>query len=183
MINPLNHYRTSLLAGCFCVGILFFCLYQEWIIVQISFGTKPPLTNATGTVEKKNVRFYFWKQNKWNFEDIEIIWSENVITTLEYLVKRWLALADEEGVLHKKVMLQTASLSESGNNAYLSFDRYPFNQEGSTFEKLSIIEGLLKTLKESGINILHIHFLVHHAPIQDYHLDFSHPWPLYGFLS
>jgi hypothetical protein len=46
-----------------------------------------------------------------------------------------------------------------------------------------LIEGLLKTLRENDIKIQRIHFLLHHQPLVDYHLDFSHPWPLEGFLN
>lgn len=174
-------YAWSLLP--LCGGILFFCLYQEWLIVHFSCGTAAPTHQITKGVEKKNIFFTFWKDGQWQQEEAEILWSESTAQTLLHIVNRWLSLADEEGVLSQKLLLQDAAISDSKNNAYLSFDRYPFEKESSTYEKYLVIEGLLKTIRQSGLKIVYIHLLVHHKPIQDYHLDFSHPWPVCGFLD
>ncbi len=185
MLKALNLQQKApfILGGTFLTGILFFCFYQEWIIFHISFGTKPPVTLASGNVKKKNVPLFFWKNNRWQKEDIEILWSQDTEKTLYQLVNRWLSLADEEEVLSKKVTLQNATLSDNQNNVYLSFDRSLFSSDSSTFQKYMIIEGLLRTIKESNIKVLSIHFLVHHKPIEDSHLDFSSPWPIEGFLK
>jgi len=184
IFKKLSILKSPLSLGTFFIlGVIFFCLYQEWLIVHVSFGTKAPLQKISKNFEKKNIGLHFWKDNTWQKEEIEILWSENKIETITHLVNRWLSVADEEEALPKKVMLQNISLSESQNNVYLSFDRYPFSKESSTYQKCMIIEGLLKTLKESSLKVLYVHFLVHHKPIQDYHLDFSHPWPLCGFTQ
>lgn len=185
MVNVKKYFKKNskvLWGSSFFVGILFFCFYQEWIMVYISFGTQPLITLSESSTQKKSIALSFWKENKWQREEIEILWSSDTSQTLSYITNRWFSLLDEEEILDKKVVVQNVSLSQSGNQAYLSFDRYPFNRESSAFEKSMVIEGLLKTLKESGIKVLYFYFLVHHKPIQDYHLDFIHPWPLYGFL-
>ena len=182
-IKKFVHSKKALWIASFFVGILFFCFYQEWIIVHISFGTKPPQTTFESSAQKKTISLSFWKGNKWQKEDIEILVSHDTAQTLSYITNRWFSLLDEEEILNKKITVQNVSLDQSGNHAYLSFDRYPFNRESSAFEKCMVIEGLLKTIKEAGIKTVYYYFLVHHKPIQDYHLDFAHPWPLYGFLS
>src|SRR5690606_23993747 len=94
-----------------------------------------------------------------------------------------LTLLEEEQVLEKKASLQSVTQSISSNDVYISFDRTPFNEDAPTFDKLMIIESILKTLRENGITIPNIYFLVHHQIMKDLHLDFSHAWPIEGFLN
>ena len=111
------------------------------------------------------------------------MWSEKKVETVQYIVNQWLNVLDEEEILDKKVLLQHVSLNSSESIAYLSFDRYPFDRESSTHQKHMIIESLLKTIRESSLQIPFFHFLVHHKPMIDTHLDFTHPWPLHGFME
>lgn len=167
----------------FFLGIIFFLLYQEWLIIHFSLGRKSYQSESSKQFEKKHLGLYFWKHNRWHKEEIEILWSQNKVETLTHIVNRWLSVADEEEALPKRVGLQNVLLSESENNVYFSFDQNPFSKESSTYEKYMIIEGILKTLRESGLKLANVHFLVHHKPIRDYHLDFSQPWPIYGFST
>lgn len=59
---------------------------------------------------------------------------------------------------------------------YVSFDQTPFGTQQSTHEKLMFIEGLKRTLRDNGIKLQGIYFLVNHAEMQDEHLDFSNAW-------
>jgi hypothetical protein len=85
--------------------------------------------------------------------------------------------------MEKKVSLQSVVPSPSGVEAYISFDRNPFTKNQSTYEKFMWIEGLLKTVRENGIQLQSIYFLVHHQPLTDFHLDFSNAWPISGFIQ
>ena len=134
-------------------------------------------------VAKKDVWLMYWHNKKWNKEKIQILWSNDKAKNIQYLVSSWLNLLEEELVIKKKISLQTVLLTSSGNIAYLSFDRNIFSRKYSTHEKLMLIEGLLKTIRENDITLQGIYFLVHHQIMDDYHLDFSNPWPLYGFLQ
>ncbi|HZW61067.1 MAG TPA: hypothetical protein VFF04_02480, partial [Candidatus Babeliales bacterium] len=98
-------------------------------------------------------------------------------------INSWLSLLDEEHIMDSKVMLQTAILSQSGQEAFLSFDRNPLPAECATFETWMWVEGLLKTIRENDIQLQSIRFLVHHEPLIDEHLDFSNSWPAQGFLD
>ena len=64
-------------------------------------------------------------------------------------------------------------MSENNQFVYLSFDRPLFNEENSTNSKLMLIEALFKTLRDNGIKIQGIIFLIHHQEMLDPHLDFS----------
>jgi hypothetical protein len=90
---------------------------------------------------------------------------------------------DEERLMSKKVSLQSVILTPNEKDAYLSFDRYPFSPESPTVEKFMWVEGLLKTLRDNGISLQGVRFLVHHQEMLDSHLDFSNPWPGIGFLK
>lgn len=147
-------------------------------MIHFSFGTQPMVMTEQAGTQKKNISLFFFKDERWHKEEVDCLWSDDQAATLKNIVSKWLSLADEEEVLQKKVTLLHATFSISNKNAYLSFDRYPFNKESSTHEKYMIIKGIIKTVQSSGLKINSLQFLVHHKPLQDYHLDFSHPWPL-----
>ena len=168
--------------GALIIGMIFFCIYQELLIVH--FGTlKNTLVQEKSTTEHKTINLFFWKDDRWKKESVKIMWSEKKVETVQYIVNQWLNVLDEEEILDKKVLLQHVSLNSSESIAYLSFDRYPFDRESSTHQKHMIIESLLKTIRESSLQIPFFHFLVHHKPMIDTHLDFTHPWPLHGFME
>lgn len=167
------------------LGSLLYFRGKEWIIIRWPSYVATPLAHNEIHVEttKKKVRLSFWHYHRWNYETIDILWSNNIAENIQYLIRSLLTLLEEEQVLEKKASLQSATQSLSGNNVYLSFDRTPFNEEAPTFDKLMIIESILKTVRENGITIPNIYFLVHHQPMKDVHLDFSLAWPLEGFIT
>lgn len=167
----------------FCLlGCFIYFVGNEWIIVRWPTYTNS-YNNKTGSeIVKKKIRLFFWQHQRWNHETIDILSSNNNLQTIHYLVSALLTLLEEEQILEKKVSLQAVVSSISGNDLYISLDRIPFNDASSTFDKLMIIESMLKTLRENGATIPNIYFLVHHQVMQDVHIDFSHVWPLEGFL-
>ena len=56
---------------------------------------------------------------------------------------------EEEGYMNKKVAVQSVALSANQQEAYVSFDQYPFDPQISTQEKYYWVEGILKTLHYS----------------------------------
>ncbi len=187
----MNHkIITICLFGLFA-GFLFLAHQQEWLIINLPAR---PSEQQTSPIEKRTVKLYFWAQEKWKHEAIEILWSEDKAKSAEYLVNAWLTWLDEEDHEHKpitakddrvghgqKVSLQTALLSPSGQELLLSFDRLPFTNEQSAYEKWHWVESLLKTIRDNGIKVQQVRLLVHHQPIEDYHLEFGRAWPLIGF--
>ena len=79
--------------------------------------------------------------------------------------------------------IEAISLSGSGSDLYISFDRSPLSKGSSTYEKLLWVEGLLKTVRANDSRIQSVHFLVHHQPLVDATLDFSYAWPIGGFIE
>lgn len=166
---------TGLLLGLYLRGLF-----------TISFGTPAHYianSSLTKSAVKKQGKLFFWNKGKWNHESTEILLSNNPTEFITHIVNKWLTLLEEEGLMAKRVMVSHVLMNGAGNEIYISFDRYPFNKENSCYEKLMWVEGLLKTLRDNDSVITHINFKVRHTPLQDYHLNFSSPWPLQGFLS
>lgn len=162
-------------------GPLFFAFYNNWIIIHIPIHRKFT-ENSQSQSCKKNITLWYWHTNNWHQEKKELLWSELNTENLTHIITSWLTLLNEEDMLEKKISLQSVTLSSSGNEAYISFDHSPLGKQWSTHKKLFLLEGLLKTIRESGIKIQQVRFLVHHQPLHDHHLDFSRSWPVTGFL-
>jgi len=178
-----NNWLKAICTATLCTGMLFFLLYHKILIVHWSFPSKIFSSEHVEPVLKKTLTFFFWKNQRWNKEDAEILWHSNEAQRILYLSNRWLTFLDEEQVLEKKVTVQDACLSQPGKEAYVSFDCTPFSKNISTRQKLMLIEGLSKTLQTAGISVQTIFFLVDHAPLHDPHIDFSQGWPLKGFVE
>lgn len=177
-MNTKNYILISLI--CTITGMLFFALYQEIIIIRYSV---PQLHSSNTVVVKKEAKLIFWHNDKWQTETQDMIWHTHAGKNIHYLINSWLTLLDAENIIDKKITLQPVLLTVAQHEAYLSFDRNPFEKEANAFEKWMFIEGILRTIKENGIPIQQVQFLVHHALLNDTHLDFSKAWPIQGFLQ
>lgn len=175
-------YYISLSILALFIGIIFFMIEKKWIIFQHKKTINIDLMKNI-EIRKKNLKLVYWNRDKWNYEDIELLWTEDKAKNIKYLIDSWLTILDEDKIMTKKVTLQDVALDSSGQEAILSFDRNPLNKENPTYEKLMWIEGLLKTIRDNNIQIQRIRFLVHHQTLNDNHLDFSSSWNLYGFLE
>ncbi len=167
------------------VGLFISAYFNEWVIIRHPWYSTSAyqMAQTESSTTKKKVRLIFWRADKWVNETQEIIWPQHDTQAIYYLVNSWLTLLDDDAIMDKKVTLQTAIISPSGSDLYLSFDRNPLPTECSTFVAWMWVEGLLKTLRENGIHLQNVQFLVHHQPVVDDHLDFSNPWPLAGFFN
>jgi len=165
----------------FLSGIIFFALYNQWIVFRSPFNISE-VVMPCGIIQKKQVTFYYFHADKWKTDKQEILWSDKVDKNIFQVINAWLALLDEERITVKKVMLQSALIS-AADCVYLSFDHNILNKEETIFKKWMVIEGLLKTLSLNGIKISHAQLLVQHQLMQDVHLDFSLAWPIHGFMK
>ena len=177
MNKNLKYFILSLLAS--ALALIFFAWRRETIIFNFR-STR--FQDQKKAYQKKKVTIYFWQNNSWNKEQVDIITTGSLGQEISALTKAWLTLIEEEKVIDKKITVQTAIVSPNGQEVYLSFDRNPFGERESTIEKLMLTESLLKTLRENQVPIKKVRFLKHHQSIWDPHLDFYHPWPIEGFL-
>lgn len=167
---------------CFIIGMLSVMYMREWIIIR--WPSKPQAFLAhPQQISKQKIVLHYWQANTWRKETTDILWSEDKAENITRIVRIWLNLIDEEHAHSISVTLQTVMLAHHDQCAYLSFDRNPIIQNQSTMTTILWFEGLLKTLRENNIELDGVYFLVHHQELTDYRLDFSHPWPLSGFLQ
>jgi hypothetical protein len=162
-----------------CVAALLFALWKEWIIIHVPYGQIRYEQKESAT--KKQVTLWYWSQNRWHNEKTELLWSQKMSENISQLVSALLVLLEEEKLIDKKTTIQSVALSGDGLTAFISFDRAPLAKQASVYIKWMTIEALLKTLRENGITLQQVQFLVHHQPMQDMYLDFSHPWSISGF--
>ena len=179
-MNTNRYLKIS--AICLAFG-LFFCAYQQgWIIFRRpTFSTKGQVAQPTAT--KKTVKLTYWQRNDWHTESTQLVWPAQTARALEYLITSWLSLLDEESIAAKKVSIQTVMVAPSEQEAFISFDRNPFDAQQTIQEKWMWVEGLLATIRENVPTIHTARLLVRHKPLLDTHLDFTNPWPVRGFLS
>lgn len=168
----------------FVAGLLFFAIYNERIVIQYSRDcvTAEQLAQQHAAT-KKQVYLIFWHTNQWKSETQEIIWTDSKAQNVTHLITGWLHVLKEENITDKKINLQAAMLAPSDYDAFLSFDDNPLPKNGPMIDKLRLIEGLLKTIRENNIPLQTVQFLVDHQPLKDPHLNFSNPWPITGFLE
>ena len=176
-------FFLSLLLICSICGFILYAITNDWIIINIPGKSSTSTQQVNQSVKRKIVKLIFWHNKKWEMEKAQIIWSEKVEYNTKNLLNCWLNLLDEEGIMKKKVSVQSVAMNNIKTECFVSFDQTPFPKEDSTFEKLIWIESLLKTLRENEIQLQGISFLVHHKPLNDNHLDFINSWPIEGFLT
>lgn len=178
-MNNKNYIVISFFA--LVLALLLFAYQKEYIV----FNFSPRSFNQEITIasHKKAIPFFYWHQSAWHTEEILLIFSDNISANMQQLIGRWLQLIHEEKIVRKKIAVQASLLNFNQHELFLSFDRPPWNKESPSFEKWMIIEGLLKTIKNSEPSITHVRFLINHQPIQDIHLDFTNAWPTTGFMQ
>lgn len=179
----MNVIRSYILlsTAAFLSATIFFAVYNQWILFRSPFVAQITMPQSS-MIQKKQIILHYFHRDTWKIEKQEILWSENVDKNIFQLINAWLAVLDEERIISKKIMLQSALISASGC-VYLSFDHNILNKEETIFNKWMIIEGLLKTVMCNDIAISHIQFLMQHQQMHDAHLDFSLPWPIHGFMK
>ena len=189
----MNNTRAYWYGASICLlgGVLFYALHQDWLLFFCSHRWAPKLCtmSSRGTdkhgahAARRKATLIFWHHDRWEKEMVDLVWPTDTAQAITYLLNSWLTLLDEEHITEQKITVQSVLLANNGTQALISFDRTPLAKESSTCAKWLLLEGLLKTIRENGIAITNVVFLVRHQPLRDYHLDFSNPWPIDGFFD
>lgn len=166
----------------FLLGLLTYGYLNSWIVLRFpSRAQNQEQSQAAPATSKKKVSLFYWKHEQWRKETTQMTWYQEPDKNIESITKAWLSVLEDEGLITIPVRLQSVLIAPSKSHVYISFDRNLLPQDGAIYEKWLRIEALLKTIRENGIQVTHIQFLVDHQPMVDYHLDFSNPWPVAGF--
>lgn len=121
----------------------------------------------------------YWHDRLLQPETKLIVCTDDAQQNLLYLINTWLLFLYSED-MHKKVHAETVTLSPSGNELFISFDRRPFGKQQSIDEKIGFIHNLFKTIRPHTA-ARKVRFLVRHAPLHDTHLDFTFGWDIDGY--
>jgi len=176
-----NSNKYILYLAAFICGILFFLIYKNILVIKfLSFSNQNSFFTGN-TVIKKNITFYYWKDEKIYSEKKEFVWLSDKSETLKHFTNEWLSILLQENIIKKRVILNSVALNKEQDVAFMSFDQPIVDLSWSIFDKWNCIESLLKSIKESDFKIKEIVFLVNHKPMKDEHLDFSKAWSILGF--
>ena len=181
-INKYFYYYTT--AVFFFIGAVFFLIYKDVLVVKFFLDKKykeTSLSLGSQVVGRKEVKLFYFKDDKFHFDTKKLVLFKDKIELLKHLVNNWLAFLQEERIITKRVCLDTVCLDKSEQQVFFSFDRLFLEQDWSIYYKWNFIESLFKTIRESGLQINSVVFLVNHKQMCDDHLDFSVPWPIGGF--
>ncbi|OGB96999.1 hypothetical protein A3F06_01445 [candidate division TM6 bacterium RIFCSPHIGHO2_12_FULL_36_22] len=162
------------------IGIFFLYAYlNEFFVLYIpSRNNYLSSTEKAIKITKKSINLYFYDGHGIRQEKNDVLWSTDMLENINYIMQQLLLLFYEEKVTPEKISLQTVLISPSGQDLYLSFNKTFLNPESSIKTKLTIIETILSTLRETQNNEMNVHFLVNHKPMIDDHLDFEQSWPM-----
>jgi len=173
----MNHYiKPALLISALLLCIVAGAFIYGWtkgLIIHIPQSLYSLEQHAT---QKKTMPLHWWNNNRWNSENSIIISSSQTTDVVIHILNKWLLNAQDVGIIAKKVTIQSAMLSKNNHELFISFDRSILDKEQSIYEKLQLINGILKTIHGLDLGIIHVRFLVHHKPINDTHLDFNTSW-------
>lgn len=145
-------------ASALAVGILFFLFYSNRISVNFRFGRDQASNNALVRSEKKSVTMWYWINGQFKNEQREILWTPSVLLNVTHVIAGWLALLDQEEAVAQPCTIQDVSLSEGNQELIISLDRVPFGHDDATYDKLMLIESLLKTLRGCQLSIQRVRF-------------------------
>lgn len=177
-------YLASIMI-CITAGLAFHAYQKEWVILllphQAAENSIESLQPQTACSQKK-ITLYFYKHDTWHHEQTTVLWSDNVANNVKIVTNNWLTLLEEEKLLSNDVQVISAVLT-SNKEMLLSLNKDLFSNQDATYQKLMLIESLLKTIRTNKIAIQSIRFLVHHQVMLDDHLNFSIPWPITGYLA
>lgn len=180
--------KKILYLGCCLIlllsGCIFFLYQESWIIMTSPFNTQAENNSSLqNNIIYKTITLYGWQHNAYKKESTEIIYSDNIAQNLKLLLNSWLIFLEDEHITDKQTQIMSVALSHSKVEAFISLNQQPFDTTWSTYNKLTWIESMLKTIREAKIPINSIRLLVHHQPLQDDHLNFDISWPVTGFTQ
>jgi hypothetical protein len=173
-------YHSFIAVGTFLGGLVFFAVYNQWIIFYPSWRSAI-METSSDMVHKKHVEYHFFSGDKWKTEKQDMLWHSSIEKNIFHLINGLLILFDEEHITLKKTTVQSALITSAGH-VYLSFDHNILSKEDTIFRKWMVIESILKTIRLNDSTLCRVQFLVQHQLLQDTHLDFSLPWPIQGFM-
>jgi hypothetical protein len=164
-------------------GFIFFLYQESWLIINLPSQSKSLSPTFTNKSEYQETVLYIWNHNRIEKETGQILKTGHRAEVIQDLINQFLKLCQEADSIQQATHVQSVIWSDNQKTIFISFNQSLFDKQSSTFEKLMIIDSLLKTLKNTQLDIAYVQFLVNHQPLQDSHLNFEIPWPMSGIDS
>ncbi len=167
-------------------GLIFYLAQHHILIIHWSATPNAQLIQELqrNTVMRKKVFMYFCKTTTFERTPIEILWTrDNHQENLNNLVGNWITQLQDEKLISHYVTLKSAAYSPISREGIISFSQSPFEPNWSIQQKWYCLESLCLSIREAEIPTTSLIFLVNNHPMEDEHLDLSHPWPLDGFIN
>jgi hypothetical protein len=161
------------LAAC-GLAVIFFAYQQELILIQ-PYGWQ----QLASAAQEQPLAYTLWlhANNNWKHEQERCLDPQDTNALLYHIMQRWLHYAYREGVINKKINVQSTMLAHDNKHLFISFDRNPFRLESSTHQRMLLIKSLLKTVAQQP-SVTHVRILVQHAALEDPYIDFTINWPV-----
>ena len=158
------------ITACTAAAFFFFAIQKEWIIVHIpkNYETIPCTVNRICDL--------YWYPSKLHIRKQCLLWTEHEQDNIHRLIDCWLTWLHNEEML-KYIKVETVMISPCKNELFISFDKKLFNKKQSIHEKLTVIHYLTQTIKPHT-HAQKMYLLVHHAPMEDMHIDCTVSLPL-----
>ena len=169
----MNHKHIILASIVACVtGMLLYSIQKNWIIFQFPLYSMTHLQSTS--TSKKNITLHWFSQDTWQQDTVSVVWQQDQINC-QRVLNAWLDNAVQEEIIIYDVHAESVALT-SAHEAIISFDGQLFSAQASMYEKLMIISGITRTIKEALPAIQSCRFLLHQELYLDPHLDFSVSW-------
>lgn len=123
--------------------------------------------------------YYATKPHDYQIDKVTILPDSFFSTTLTQIMRAWLQAHDTPVTID----IQRCAVSDDLADLFIHFSHNPFNKQWSMHSKLLWLQGLLYTIHMFELKIVNVYFFVGDLPLNDYELDFSHAWPVEGFLN
>jgi hypothetical protein len=159
-----------IITACTTAAFLFFAIQKEWIIIRIPNNIKTIPCAANRVCE------LYWHPSKLHTGKRRLLWTEDEQDNIHRLISCWLAWLYNEEML-KRINVETVMISPSADELFISFDKKLFSKNQSIHEKLACIHSLAQTIKPHT-HARKMRLLVHHAPMEDVHIDCIESLPL-----
>ena len=155
-------------------GLLYVLWLNEFLIWQ---GPDRPEYRAIPPIINEPAKVFFIKNNE--------LKDDNFLITYQYeeekaiaILDQWAAMLWQEKLIHQRITADFISIDKKSRTLYCSASRRIFSKHMSAADKLRILYGLFKTIKENNMNISHCLMLHHHDFLVDEHIDMSCAWPI-----
>ncbi len=172
-------FLAGICIATFSIGALWYAFHSQ--IITISFPAYAEYVAVP--TNKKTIVLWWYTQTGKTQEKTDIIWQDDTVKNIITSISTWIGYLQEEEVLDKRIRLETAALSATGREAYISLSHTLFNPELSIIKKWHLLEGLFLTLKPLFPDLQNVRLFVNGKPLHDEHIDCSKGLPILPFLQ